>query len=128
MALVKPIPYNVSAVYEVEASAKIGEVDFLRYESFDSPSEALGIVKSWQHPNIKLNLSRTIYFEERGGGRSRESPINENLTLEGLERLTREGENLPSKDYFVPMEIGEARIRKAFVEAITGKPATFSIK
>ena len=127
MGLVKLVPYETHASYEIEASTRVGEVDFSRTEEVSSPSEALKIVKTWQHPDIKLGLSRTIYFERRDGYLSKEPSIEESLTLEQLEQIVSKGENLPIREHYVSMSVEEARARMALIEAVTGRPAVWSV-
>jgi len=127
MSLVKLGPYKTHASYEIKATTRVGEVDFSRTEELSSPSEALKIVRTWQHPNIKLGLSRTIYFERRDSYLSREPPVEEVLTIKQLEELVSNGENLPVKEHYVTMSLEEARARMALIEAVTGRQAVWSV-
>lgn len=128
MVLVKPRDYIVSAKYFINAETNVDGVKFEREEYRDSLSEALELAKSWRTPNIKLSLSRTIFFSEGvNGGIPKQQPIDEDLTFGQLEKFASDGENLPKKQFFVRMTIAEARLAQAAVEYITGKPAEWRI-
>ncbi len=127
MVLVKSVPYKVSTVYKINAQTRVGNVDFARRAEATSPLSALNLAESWRHPDIRLELARTIYFERKDGYVSREKPIEENLTLEQLQGFVSEGEHLPERTYHVGMSVEEARARRDLIEAVTGRPAVFNV-
>jgi hypothetical protein len=127
MVLVKPKDYIVTATYYINGETKVDGVKFNKSEYRNSVSQALELAKSWNTPHIKLSLSRRILFEKGNGHISDQDPIDEDITLGQLEEFASKGENLPKKQFYIPMTLQEARIEKIFVEAVTGKPAEFAL-
>jgi len=128
MVLVRPKDYIVSARYFINAKTNVDDVEFKRSEYRDSVSGALELAKLWNTSNIKLSLSRTISFSEgKNGFIPKQGPIDEDITFEQLEKFVSEGENLPKKQFYVPMTIEEAKLAEAAVEYVTGKPAEYVV-
>ena len=125
MTLVKPKNYIVTARYFMNGKTNVDGIRFEKSEHRDSPSEALELAKLWSTPNIELSLSRTISFDKGNGSMSEQNPIHEDITFGQLEEFASEGENLPKKQFYVPMTIEEARFEEEAIRCFTGKPVEY---
>jgi hypothetical protein len=100
MVLTSEKEYITKAVYDIEAEIKIEDNKFpLDVETIKNPNEAYRIATLLKRGGLEPKISQFIFFERDDGFLSDEEPIRREISLEYLERICQEKEQLPVKTY-----------------------------